>query len=157
MTYSTNYADLLARQAEIQRLGNMPTPTRAALRIAYMTEIGELAQELKPLWAWWKKAPGEQPVDTNRVLSELSDVLHFWLLEAMREGWRVEGDLRPGRRNGQWRMDELLTQLYAPPAWWTPRLLCEIAARFHYTPDDLARAYWEKTEENLRRWETARG
>lgn len=75
MTYSTNYGDLLARQAELQRLGNMPTPTRTALRIAYMTEIGELAQELKPQWAWWKKAPGEQPVDTNRVLFELADVL----------------------------------------------------------------------------------
>lgn len=143
---------LLTRQADLQLLGNMPTPTPTALRIAYLTEVGELAQEMKHTWAWWKK-PGDRPVRSERILSELADVLHFWLLIALREGWRMEGkQLEVTRRNAAVRPDTLLDSLYGPVHWWTPRTLCEIASRYGYTPQDLADAYWAKTEENLRRW-----
>lgn len=155
MKRSATYTDLLARQAELQRLGNLPMPTRVALTVAFATEVGELAQEVKSDWAWWKK-PGDRPAHSERVLSELADCLHFWLLTALREHWRPKDEVLCGtRRNSHLRTDELLANLFGGAQWWTPRILCELAARHGYTPDDLAHAYWEKTEVNLQRWREA--
>ena len=47
------------------------------LRIAYITELGELAQELKSEWNYWKNSTKE--IDKIKVLEELSDLLHFYL------------------------------------------------------------------------------
>ena len=47
------------------------------LRVAYITELGELCQELKNEWNYWKKTKEE--VNKKKVLEELSDLLHFYL------------------------------------------------------------------------------
>ena len=47
------------------------------LRIAYITELGELAQELKNEWNYWKNYT--KGIDKTKVLEELSDLLHFYL------------------------------------------------------------------------------
>ena len=47
------------------------------LRIAYITELGELAQELKSDWNYWKNYT--KGIDKTKVLEELSDLLHFYL------------------------------------------------------------------------------
>ena len=47
------------------------------LRIAYITELGELAQELKNEWNYWKNYT--KGIDKIKVLEELSDLLHFYL------------------------------------------------------------------------------
>lgn len=47
------------------------------LRIAYITELGELAQELKSEWNYWRNSTKE--IDKRKVLEELSDLLHFYL------------------------------------------------------------------------------
>lgn len=47
------------------------------LRIAYITELGELAQELKNEWNYWKNSTKE--INKTKVLEELSDLLHFYL------------------------------------------------------------------------------
>ena len=165
MTHSTNYGDLLRRQAEIQRLGNLPTPTLEQVRVALLTEIGELAQELKPDWAWWNKPGAKKEVDREKVLGEAADVLHFVLLMDLSEysGYRWDEDIKPF---SWWRLDlpvaAWLTQLggcvEGGDGSNAARIICAIIARYGFTPEDLTRAYWQKTEINLTRWrEAARG
>ena len=47
------------------------------IMIAYYTELGELFQELKSEWNYWKNST--RKIDRRRVLEELSDTLHFYL------------------------------------------------------------------------------
>ena len=47
------------------------------LRVAYITELGELCQELKNEWNYWKNRT--EKFDKKKVLEELSDLLHFYL------------------------------------------------------------------------------
>lgn len=163
MIYSLNYGDLLKRQAELQRLGNMPEAMLEQVDVALLTEIGELAQELKPDWAWWKKPGSAKEVNRERVLSEAADVLHFALLLDLASGHIPSGDCV--------EITVWHTGQNRPIAWWIMNLLklpedeagglgiaytlCTILARYGFTPADLARAYWEKTEVNLERWRKA--
>lgn len=45
--------------------------------ISYYTELGELFQELKEKWCWWKN--GTNSPDKKATLEELSDAFHFYL------------------------------------------------------------------------------
>jgi len=169
---SLNYGDLLHRQAELQRLGGMLMPGVKQARVALLTEVGELAQECKPDWAWWKK-PGEHPqADRERVLAEAADALHFMLLLdlAYDEDDCLEcpdwGNLG---HSGAYRdsdaagiLDTLFEGAFDPyvnaiPGWDMTDALCALLALYGFTPEDLARAYWEKSEENLRRWAAVAG
>lgn len=47
------------------------------IRIALMTEYGELLQELKPVWNYWKNTSKE--IYKEKALEELSDFFHFLL------------------------------------------------------------------------------
>lgn len=164
MTISTNYGDLLKRQAWLQEAGaaHLGTCTRDQIRVALLTEIGELAQELKPEWAWWKKEGDAGQVDRDKVLSEAADVLHFVLLMDLSEysGYGWDEDIKPF---SWWHPDlpvaAWLTQLGGCVGGGdgsnAARIICAIIARYGFTPEDLARAYWEKTEVNLKRWGVA--
>ena len=72
---------LLDRQLVLDNTFNIKDTLRKRnerrLRIAYITEVGELAQELKHEWNWWKNSTKEP--ERQRVLEELSDILHFYL------------------------------------------------------------------------------
>lgn len=168
MTISTNYGDLLKRQAWLQQAGaaHLSECTPDQVRVALLAEIGELAQELKPEWAWWRKKNDSKQVDRDKALGEAADTLHFALLF----------DLVVMHRSpdGSWgEMGEWATWDTNPPAlptmlddlrremgtvaggWGITCTLCSIVARYGFTPHDLARAYWEKTEVNLQRWAAA--
>lgn len=162
MTHSTNYGALLKRQAHLQQLGaaHLQPFTIEQVRVALLTELGELAQELKPAWAWWQKPGGAKEINRERVLSEAADVLHFALLLDLTKDARTDrewGDI------GTWSVAERMpiSQLLdfiaeclndLGQGLGTSHTLCAIVERYGFTPDDLARAYWEKTEENLMRW-----
>lgn len=168
MTASTHYGDLLKRQAELQTLGNMPPATLEQVRLALRVELGELAQECKTDWAWWKR-PGTAPQDPARILQEAADCLHFMLLLDLAHDeddaltcpdW---GELSAFSRNTS--VTDLLNILFERvsdpehtdmPGWEMTDVLCALLRRYGFTPADLARAYWEKSEENLRRWREAR-
>lgn len=159
MTISTNYGDLLKRQAWLQEAGaaHLGTCTPDQVRVALLTEIGELAQELKPEWAWWSKSGDKREVDRDKVLGEAADVLHFALLFDIVMGHKGD-DFAPlsvwhdadDRHLCHW-----LDMSDFSYGWPVAVSLCTIVARYGFTPEDLARAYWAKTEVNLKRWGTA--
>ena len=156
MTYSLNYGDLLKRQAELQRLGGMPKPTRALVKVAQFAEIGELVQTLKPDWAWWTKPGDTREVDREQMLGEAADVLHFALLDDIAADYRECLTFKIEAWEG-YDLPKLIGLLehqsrHSYRGYGVACALCGIIARYGFTPDDLARAYWEKTEENLRRW-----
>lgn len=49
--------------------------------LALIDEVGELNHELKADWCWWKNT--QKPVDREKVLEELADVVHFILMEVL--------------------------------------------------------------------------
>lgn len=166
MTISTNYGDLLIQQAELQRLGKMPTPTLTQLRTALFAELGELAQEVKPDWAWWTKAGDRREVDPDKVLNEAADVLHFALLMELQQPCeRSTGHLCPMREDRHnprpMTVDRCIAGIARTAAegymhaGFIGSNLCSIVAAYGFTPEDLARAYWEKAEVNLKRWGAA--
>ena len=73
--------ELMKRQAMLDKKFDEKETLRKRsdirLRIAYITELGELAQELKNEWNYWKNSTKE--IDKRKVLEELSDLLHFYL------------------------------------------------------------------------------
>ncbi len=165
---SINYGDLLKRQAKIQRLGKMPAPFICPVRLALRVELGELAQEVKADWAWWKK-PGDTVPDRARVLAEAADCLHFMLLldlayddeAAECPDW---GDMGMSGWHRMASITEVLNALFEDvedeentgmPGWEMVDALCDLLARYDFTPRDLAAAYWAKTEINLVRWREA--
>jgi dimeric dUTPase (all-alpha-NTP-PPase superfamily) len=47
---------------------------------AIQCEKGEVLQEVKSVWAWWKKEGDKQAIDKQKLKMELADVLHFTCL-----------------------------------------------------------------------------
>ena len=72
---------LLKRQAILDKKFDEKETLRErtikGIQVALITEIGELAQELKNKWNYWKNST--KKINKQRVLEELSDVLHFYL------------------------------------------------------------------------------
>lgn len=73
--------ELLKRQAMLDKKFDEKETIRKRTQIrtyiAYFTELGELTQELKNDWNYWKNSAKE--VNRIKVLEELSDCLHFYL------------------------------------------------------------------------------
>lgn len=73
--------ELLKRQAmlddKFDEKETVNVRTIEGIQVALITEIGELSQELKSEWNYWKNST--EKFDKSRVLEELSDVLHFYL------------------------------------------------------------------------------
>ena len=76
-----NIEELLKRQAMLDKKfdGKKTTKVRTikGIQVALITEIGELIQELKSEWNYWKNST--EKFNKSKVLEELSDVLHFYL------------------------------------------------------------------------------
>ena len=69
---------LLKRQAMLDKKFNKKETVRERTQLrTYFTELGELTQELKNDWNYWKNSTRE--VNRIKVLEELSDVMHFYL------------------------------------------------------------------------------
>ena len=73
--------ELLKRQAMLDKKFDEKKTIKArtvkGIQVALITEIGELIQELKSEWNYWKNST--EKFDKPKVLEELSDVLHFYL------------------------------------------------------------------------------
>ena len=73
--------ELLKRQAMLdKKFDEKKTPRKRdknKIYIAYFAELGELLQELKSEWNYWKN--GTDKPDKQKVLEEMSDCLHFLL------------------------------------------------------------------------------
>ena len=73
--------ELLKRQAMLDEKFDKKKTTKVrtikGIQVALITEIGELSQELKSKWNYWKNSTGK--LNKSKVLEELSDVLHFYL------------------------------------------------------------------------------
>lgn len=73
--------ELLKRQAILDKKFDEKETLRErtikGIQVALITEIGELAQELKNEWNYWKNST--KKINKQRVLEELSDCLHFLL------------------------------------------------------------------------------
>ena len=73
--------ELLRRQAmldeKFDEKETVNVRTIKGIQVALITEIGELSQELKSKWNYWKNSTGK--FNKSKVLEELSDVLHFYL------------------------------------------------------------------------------
>ena len=73
--------ELLKRQAMLDKKFDekktVNVRTIKGIQVALITEIGELSQELKSKWNYWKNSTGK--FNKSKVLEELSDVLHFYL------------------------------------------------------------------------------
>ena len=76
-----NIKELLKRQAMLDKKFDekktVNVRTIKGIQVALITEIGELFQELKSKWNYWKNSTGK--FNKSKVLEELSDVLHFYL------------------------------------------------------------------------------
>lgn len=159
---------LLERQAFLQETAERRGQrafSRLEWRAAHLAEVGEVLQAAKGLWAWWRKA-GQAPLAPQLVLDEVADVLHFVLLlelQRMRRPWYrglvgallpldapISGRVLVAQHGAVWcalglgratRLTQVLPLAYG------------LVSYFGFSPDDLARAYWRKSEENLRRWE----
>lgn len=72
---------LLKRQAMLDKKFDekktINARTAKGIQVALITEIGELVQELKSEWNYWKNST--EKFNKSKVLEELSDVLHFYL------------------------------------------------------------------------------
>lgn len=169
----TTYKELYDRQAELQRISlelGHAEYTDDDLDLAILDEVGEVTHELKGKWCWWKP---EAAIDDERLLSELADVLHFTLIRDLNR-WRESGGplwRHDGREVG-WPGPE-----GRPRAWQRTWLMIarELISDKYYDSDDflfnaalllgalgiepqrLLNAYFAKTDENIRRWESAKG
>ena len=76
-----NIEELLKRQAMLDKKFDekktINARTAKGIQVALITEIGELVQELKSEWNYWKNST--EKFNKSKVLEELSDVLHFYL------------------------------------------------------------------------------
>ena len=86
--------ELLKRQAMLDKKFDeketLRERTQIRTYIAYFTELGELAQELKVDWNYWKNHT--KPIDRQKALEELSDCLHFYLSFINQSMFRNRGD-----------------------------------------------------------------
>lgn len=89
--------ELLKRQAMLDNKFDEKETTRKrtikGIQVALITEIGELAQELKNEWNYWKNST--KKINKQRVLEELSDVLHFYLSYINAKDEETKGKIIP--------------------------------------------------------------
>lgn len=88
---------LLKRQAMLdKKFDEKKTPRKRdknKIYIAYFAELGELLQELKSEWNYWKN--GTNKPDKQKVLEEMSDCLHFLLSFFNQDEFWKRGSLSP--------------------------------------------------------------
>ena len=89
--------ELLKRQAMLdKKFDGKKTPRKRdknKIYIAYFAELGELLQELKSEWNYWKN--GTDKPDKQKVLEEMSDCLHFLLSFFNQDEFWKRGSLSP--------------------------------------------------------------
>ena len=89
--------ELLKRQAMLDKKFDEKETLRErtikGIQVALITEIGELAQELKNEWNYWKNSTGK--FNKSKVLGELSDVLHFYLSYINAKDEETKGKIIP--------------------------------------------------------------
>ncbi len=89
--------ELLKRQAmldeKFDEKKTVNVRTIKGIQVALITEIGELSQELKSKWNYWKNSTGK--FNKSKTLEELSDVLHFYLSYINKKDEETRGRVTP--------------------------------------------------------------
>lgn len=89
--------ELLKRQAmldeKFDEKETVNVRTIKGVQVALVTEIGELFQELKSEWNYWKNSTGK--FNKSKTLEELSDVLHFYLSYINKKDEETRGRVTP--------------------------------------------------------------
>ena len=89
--------ELLKRQAMLDKKFDEKKTIKArtvkGIQVALITEIGELIQELKSEWNYWKNST--EKFNKSKVLEELSDVLHFYLSYINAKDEETKGKIIP--------------------------------------------------------------
>lgn len=141
---NTNYEKLLHPEGQ---------PYAQPYRLAILDELGELNHELKKEWCWWKQS--QPPVDREKVLGELVDVLHFVL------SWQIaeqgQKDFSPtviARRsyelNGKYTLLEF-GQCLADCRWSPVGAFMAVMRGLEFDLLEVYEAYKKKNAENHRR------
>lgn len=148
--------------------------TQAQIEIAIACEIGEVLQEVKSVWAWWKKPGDAGSVNITKLVDELADVLHFYCLGLYEQIYKLE----------QSEIDELKLPIVAFPIKVDDTLnlqkaviflvsVCDGKLQYHYkasaavnaifdfaatfliNEQTLIDAYFAKGRTNVDRWQKA--
>lgn len=125
-----------------------------------LDEVGELTHELKGNWCWWKKT--QAPVDKEKVLGELVDILHFvlsWQNHFMsgEEGLRKEKVMVENIKQYVWGMKnikkEFVYVLTDLPSFTDSRVeaLIAITEYLGFEVEQVYEAYCRKNKINYQR------
>ncbi|API81835.1 dUTP diphosphatase [Thermus phage G20c] len=124
--------------------------------MALVAEVGELANELKPLWAWWKP---DGKIDQAKALEEAADVLFFALtLDLVRDlvyyNANFSSPILPNPPKAFHLLLLALGEAIAGGYPVAPDFLFALTHLWDY--DTLESAYLRKYEVNLKRIESAK-
>lgn len=162
-----NFTELLEIQRSLQIDYPVKRISHDALLTALFVECGELLQLIKPQWAWWKRH-GASFTEGDRAaqIDELADILHFLLINALRQ----EGDYEPDNHayDETWHRAEQLAQCDDPASDLIESIylltyckhssmeclqfLARATTRLEFTRQDLEQAYLTKAGVNRDRF-----
>lgn len=130
--------------------------TREQLEMAILDEVGELTHELKGEWCWWKKT--QAPVDEEKVLGELVDILHFVLsytynysdVRFTHLDWIVVKGINTCKKEGlACSLANIINAQYTDKLFY----LIAVSLYLGFTIEQVYEAYCEKNKINYQRLE----
>ena len=151
-------ARLLARQSQLnsflEHKPNLRQLTRATL-----DEVGEIIHLTKKSWVWWPREKPYSDWDEEELAEEAADLLHFaltWVLRmgsspeaalAYASGWGLLGAPSPNDP-----LSDLLVALGRGNGNRVLYATATLSRALGVNREQLEKAYWAKTDKNLRRW-----
>lgn len=130
------------------------------LSFAILDEVGELTHELKGNWCYWKKT--QPPVDGEKVLGELVDILHFVLswqnnFNNSEEGLLTDDEIMEKVDDNRWSIEEYgrgivikLAELSSFSLYKVEPLIA-ITEHLGFTVEQIYEAYCDKNKVNYQR------
>lgn len=133
--------------------------TSTLIRIALVTELGEVLQEVKSNWAWWKKIGDSNSINEANLIEEIADVMHFFFLGTLFENYDNEAVLsrRAIAPAASFTGDPyvLFMNINRMP-FSTPGsfLACvfSFSQQFNISSEVIIQAYLDKGRKNVKRW-----
>lgn len=134
-------------------------PDKHELDLAILAEIGELLQEIKGNWCWWKKYGEGFGVSNPEVIAaELADILCFLLVGFLQHGDRRD-DLVFAEASHRLQVQPFSISFLAQAAMLGDYMLAIeclffIGNELGINKAELETAYYKKVEINRQRWTT---
>jgi len=117
--------------------------------IAFITEMGEFFQAIKPTWAWWKRQDKEFVAGDN-ALEELVDAMHFWLSAQPHYTIVPRVKVIATRYHNSQQYSIAQESMYL--SVWDIVQFPLLARAIGYSEKDLYSTYIKKAKKNLWRW-----